>query len=121
MEIDQLYVEKHHQIDDLHLPVKNSLAHTVSAMLSKLNLCDPRKVLSYPEHGQTFTPIFPTTHLNLVQGDFFIFQFFYLLPVFRKCLQGASGLLTILKATEQMFLKQPLEDLELNQMMQFLH
>ena len=53
MEIDQLYVEKHHKEDDLHLPVRNSLAHTVSAMLSKLNLCDPRKVPSYPENGQT--------------------------------------------------------------------
>ena len=34
------------------VPVRNSLAHTVNAMLSKLKLCDPRTVPAGPDYGR---------------------------------------------------------------------
>ena len=52
MEIYQLYHEKHQKEDDLNLPVKNSLAHTVSAILAKLKLCVHRRVSLHPAHAR---------------------------------------------------------------------
>ena len=52
MEIHQLDVEKHQKEDDLHLPLRSSLAHTVFAMFAKLKLCDLRTVQIYPDTEQ---------------------------------------------------------------------
>ena len=78
MEIHQLYVEESHKEDDLHLPVRNSLAHTVNAMLLKLKLCDLCTVPAGSDYGPIFERNFLVIHihLNLVPGGFFLFQFF---------------------------------------------